>query len=142
MRISDWSSDVCSSDLWSVDVSVDGNRTIGGIRAGDVINVNQPVASGGFLGAGGTLTEDFLAVSTGATYRADRWTLTGRAEYRDGELANRYGLTLGGLRQLGEGRALGALFTYAKASGTATTPTTEVIPFETVWAQLPAQSPR
>src|SRR3546814_5382480 len=95
MRISDWSSDVCSSDLWSVDVSVDGNRAIGGIRAGDVINVNQPVASGGFLGAGGTLTEDFLAVSTGATYRADRWTLTGRAEYRDGELANRYGLTLG-----------------------------------------------
>src|SRR3546814_15022068 len=67
-------------------------------------------------------TEDFLAVSTGATYRADRWTLTGRAEYRDGELANRYGLTLGGLRQLGEGLALGALFTYAKASGSGTTP--------------------
>jgi uncharacterized repeat protein (TIGR01451 family) len=124
----------------SVDVSVDGNRTIGGIRAGDVLNAEQPVASGGFLGGNNVLTEDFLAISTGATYRADRWTLTGRAEYRDGELANRYGLTLGGLRQLGEGRALGALFTYAKASGSGTAPTTEVIQFEMSWAHRPADS--
>ncbi|WP_188236399.1 DUF11 domain-containing protein [Sphingopyxis sp. LK2115] len=124
----------------SVDVSVDGNRTIGGIRAGDVLNAQQPVASGGFLGGNTVLTEDFLAISTGATWRADRWTLTGRAEYRDGELANRYGLTLGGLRQLGEGRALGALFTYAKASGNGTTPTTEVIQFEMSWAHRPANS--
>jgi uncharacterized repeat protein (TIGR01451 family) len=127
-------------ERWSVDVSVDGNRTIGGIRAGDVLNTEQPVASGGFLGGNGTLTEDFLAISTGATYRADRWTLTGRAEYRDGEIANRYGLTLGGLRQLGEGRALGALFTYAKASGSGTMPTTEVINFEMSWAHRPAAS--
>jgi uncharacterized repeat protein (TIGR01451 family) len=127
-------------ERWSVDLSVDGNRTIGGVRAKDVLNVEQPVASGGFLGGNGTLTEDFLAISTGATYRADRWTLTGRAEYRDGEFANRYGLTLGGLRQLGEGRALGALFTYAKASGSGTTPTTEVINFEMSWAHRPADS--
>ena len=126
-------------ERWSVDVSVDGNRTIGGIRTKDVLNLDQPVASGGFLGGNGTITEDFLAISTGATYRADRWTLTGRAEYRDGEIANRYGLTLGGLRQLGEGRALGALFTYAKASG-GTTPTTEVIQFEASWAHRPADS--
>jgi uncharacterized repeat protein (TIGR01451 family) len=125
---------------WSVDVSVDGNRTIGGVRAKDVLNTGHPVASGGFLGGNGTLTEDFLAISTGATYRADRWTLTGRAEYRDGELANRYGLTFGGLRQLGEGRALGALFTYAKASGSGTTPTTEVINFEMSWAHRPTDS--
>ena len=124
----------------TVDISVDGNRTLGGIRAGDVLNVEQPVASGGFLGGNGTLTEDFLAISTGATYRTERWTLTGRAEYRDGELANRYGLTLGGLRQLGEGRALGALFTYAKASGSGTTPTTEVMSFEMSWAHRPAES--
>lgn len=125
---------------WSVDVSIDGNRTIGGIRAKDVLNADHPVASGGFLGGNGTLAEDFLAISTGATYRADRWTLTGRAEYRDGELANRYGLTLGSLRQLGEGRALGALFTYAKASGSGATPTTEVIQFEMSWAHRPANS--
>ena len=127
-------------DHWSIDLSLDGNRTIGGIRAGDVLNVQQPVASGGFLGDTGTLTEDFTAISAGATYRAERWTITGRAEYRDGELTNRYGLTLGGLRQLGEGQALGALFTYAKASGTGTTPTTEAISFEASWAHRPADS--
>lgn len=125
---------------WSVDISVDGNRTLGGVRAKDVLNPDHPVASGGFLGGNGTLTEDFLAISTGATYRADRWTFTGRAEYRDGELANRTGLTLGGLRQLGEGRALGALFTYAKASGSGTAPTTEVIQFEMSWAHRPSAS--
>ncbi|QCB55101.1 DUF11 domain-containing protein [Sphingopyxis sp. PAMC25046] len=127
-------------ERWSVDVSVDGNRTIGGVRAKDVLNLDHPVASGGFLGGNGALTEDFVAISTGATYRADRWTLTSRAEYRDGEIANRYGLTLGGLRQLGEGRALGALFTYAKASGSGATPTTEVINFELSWAHRPADS--
>jgi uncharacterized repeat protein (TIGR01451 family) len=124
----------------TVDLSVDGNRTLGGIRAGDVLNIEQPVASGGFLGNNGTLTEDFLAISTGATYRTERWTLTGRAEYRGGELANRYGLTLGTLRQLGEGRALGALFTYARASGSGTVPTTEVMSFEMSWAHRPAES--
>lgn len=127
-------------ERWSVDLSLDGNRTIGGIRAGDVLNAEHPVASGGFLGAGAALTEDFLAISGGATYRADRWTLTGRAEYRDGELANRYGLTLGGLRQLGEGRALGALFTWTKASGSGPVPTTEVMQFEMSWAHRPADS--
>ncbi|MGV7120954.1 hypothetical protein ACVENA_09415 [Sphingopyxis sp. 550A] len=127
-------------ERWSIDLSVDGNRTLGGIRARDVLNAAQPVASGGFLGDNGTLTEDFLAVSAGATYRTPRWTLTGRAEYRDGELADRTGLTLGALRQLGEGQALGALFTYAKASGSGTTPTTEVISFEASWAHRPADS--
>ncbi|HZG33591.1 MAG TPA: hypothetical protein VEZ59_09980, partial [Sphingopyxis sp.] len=124
----------------TVDLSLDGNRTLGGIRAGDVLNVDHPVASGGFLGGNGTLTEDFLAISTGATYRTERWTLTGRAEYRDGELANRYGLTLGTLRQLGEGRALGALFTYARASGAGTVPTTEVMSVEMSWAHRHAES--
>lgn len=128
------------SERWSVDLSLDGNRTLGGIRAGDVLNTEHPVASGGFLGSAGTITEDFVAISGGATYRADRWTLTGRAEYRDGETADRYGVTLGGLRQLGEGRALGALFTWAKASGAGTTPTTEVMQFEMSWAHRPAMS--
>jgi len=128
------------SNKLTVDLSIDGNRTIGGVRASDVPNVAHPVASGGFLGGNGTLTEDFAAVSVGATYRRERWTITGRAEYRDGELTNRYGLTLGTIRQLGEGQALGALFTYAKASGAGTTPTTEVVTFEASWAHRPADS--
>jgi hypothetical protein len=125
---------------WSVDVSLDGNRTLGGIRADDVLNRQHPVASGGFLGGTDVLTEDFLAVSGGATYRAEHWTVTGRAEYRDGELTDRQGLTLGGIRQLGEGRALGALLTYAKASGGTAVPTTEVIQFEVSWAHRPTES--
>src|SRR3546814_20768186 len=106
MRISDWSSDVCSSDLggtikartarlgfdlapwsgarllatanqqeigeygprsfaayglsqslklgerWSVDLSVAGNRTSGGIRATDVLNVDHRVATGDRNGVG------------------------------------------------------------------------------------------
>jgi len=127
-------------ERWSVDASLDGNRTLGGIHAKDILNPAQPAASGGFLGTNGLLTEDFLALSAGATYRADRWTLTGRAEYRDGELADRYGLTFGGLRQLGEGRALGALFTWTKASGADAVPTTEVMQFEMSWAHRPAAS--
>lgn len=128
------------SDRMTVDVTLDGNRTIGGIRARDVLNVDQPVATGGFIGSPGLLTEDFIAVTGGATYRADRWSLTGRAEYRDGELADRYGVTMGALRQLGEGRALGALFTWTRARGEANAPTTQTVRFEMSWAHRPAAS--
>lgn len=124
----------------SIDLSVDGNRTLGGIRARDVINPDQPVASGGFLGSAGQLTEDFLAISTGATFRSDRWTLTGRAEYRDGELADRYGVQVGGLRQLGEGRGVGALASWTRASGAPGQPSTTAASFELSWAHRPAES--
>ena len=59
------------SDQWSVDLSLDGNKAIGGINAVDVVNPKQPVTSGGFLGARGALTEDFTAV-TGAKHTAAR----------------------------------------------------------------------
>src|SRR3546814_14415164 len=125
---------------WSVDVSVDGNRTIGAIRAKDVINVDHPVASGGFLGGNGTLTEDFLAISTGATYRADRWTLPGRAEYLDGQLADRYGLTLRALRPLREGPDLGPPFPYATAARSGPTQPLDVSNYSIRSSQLPAAS--
>ena len=127
-------------ERWTVDATVDGNKTLGGIRARDVINPAQPVASGGFLGNAGTLTEDFVAITTGATYRGDFWTMTGRAEYRDGETANRYGAQLGALRQLGEGRALGALASWTKASGATGLPSTESAQIEVSWAHRPAES--
>jgi uncharacterized repeat protein (TIGR01451 family) len=127
-------------ERWSVDFALDGNKTLGGIRAADVVNPAQPAASGGFIGSAGQLTEDFVAVSTGATYRDDEWTVTGRAEYRDGELDNRYGIQLGGLRQLGEGRALGALVSWTKANGGAGLASTETASFEMSWANRPAES--
>lgn len=108
-----------SSSL-SLDASVDGNRTLGRApRAADLVNPLQPAANGGPIGQDGTLFEDFAAVSLGAAWRHDRWSLTGRAEYRDGEQADRKGLMLGAIRQLGEGRVAGGglSWTRAKAPG-------------------------
>lgn len=100
----------------TVDMTLDGNRTLRGIDPAHVMNPLHPVASGGFIGNGGALTEDFTAITAGASYRGERWSLAGRAEYRDGSLGDRRGLTLSALRQIGEGRALGGAFTWFSAS--------------------------
>lgn len=127
------------SEKWSVDFTLDGNETIGGFDRADVVNLDQPVASGGFLGSDGSLTEDFMAVTAGATYHGDRWSWTGRAEYRDGEKTDRYGLTTAILRQIGEGRAVGGLLSWfrAKEQGGAATTTAQA---EISWAHRPANS--
>lgn len=127
---------------WSLDFSLDGNKTLnGGIDADTVLNPAQPVASGGFIGNGTspTLTEDFTAVTAGATYRGDRWSWAGRAEYRDGENENRYGLTTSLLRQIGEGSAVGGSFSWLRAEqdGGATS---EITSLEISLAHRPADS--
>ncbi len=132
------------SDAWAIDVTVDGNKTIGGIKRGDVLNPLQPVASGGFLGSDNTLTEDFVALTTGASYHGDRWSWTGRAEYRDGDSTNRYGLTTSVLRQIGEGRAVGGTLSWfnAKQTGGASTTnmqaeiSTAIRPADSRWSVL------
>ena len=126
-------------DKWTVDFSLDGNETISGFDRSDVINDQQPVASGGFLGNDATLTEDFLAVTAGTTYRNADWSWTSRAEYRDGDISTRYGLTTALLKQIGEGSALGALaslFIAEDQSGVST----RVIEAEASWAHRPADS--
>ncbi len=123
----------------SLDFTVDGQRTLAGINAADVLEPEQPVASGGFIGTQGLLTEDFVAMTAGATWRADNWSITGRAEYRDGELADRAGLTVGMIRQIGEGRAVGGLFTWTQADGLAGL-STRTIAGELSWAHRPADS--
>lgn len=127
------------SEHWSADLTLDGNKTLSGFSRADVVNPLQPVASGGFLGSDSSLTEDFTAVTAGATYRGDRWSWTGRAEYRDGETTNRYGLTTAILRQIGEGRAVGGAFSWfrAKENGGASTTTAQA---EISWAHRPADS--
>ena len=109
----------------TLDATIDGSRTIGGKPdVADVVNVDQPIASGGQFGPGGnTLFEDFTAFTLGGAYRKDRWSATARAEYRDGEFANRKGVTLGAIRQLGEGSVVGSGFTFTEAEGTAGTAT-------------------
>ena len=127
------------NDKWSVDFTLDGNKTLSGFSRADVVNPLQPVASGGFLGSNGSLTEDFTAVTAGATYRGERWSWTGRAEYRDGDTTNRYGVTTAILRQIGEGRAVGGAFSWfrAKENLGATTTTANA---EISWAHRPADS--
>lgn len=99
----------------TVDFTLEGNRTVGGIDPASVLNPEQPVSSGGFIGNDGLLTEDFTAMTAGATYRGKDWSLAGRAEYRDGDLGDRYGLTVSALRQIGEGRAFGGALNWFRA---------------------------
>jgi uncharacterized repeat protein (TIGR01451 family) len=94
-------------ERWSVDFGFDSNHTLAGaIDPADLVNPAQPAASGGFIG--NTLTEDFWALSAGATYRTETLSWTGRAEYRDGDRGDRYGLTTAVLRQTRGGIALAA----------------------------------
>nr|MDP9421730.1 hypothetical protein [Pseudomonadota bacterium] len=127
------------SEHWTVDVTLDGNKSLGGINPATVLNPSHPVASGGFVGNGSTITEDFTAVTAGATYRKHRLSMTGRVEYRDGQNEDRYGATLAALRQIGEGRALGGAFSWftAKADGGATS---RVVNAQLSWAHRPQTS--
>ncbi len=96
---------------WSVDATLDATSTVRGrIPQGAVINAFQPVASGGTIGSssgiGGVGDSDFTAATLGATYRAQRWSWTGRLEYRDGEREDRLGVVTSLLRTLGEGKTI------------------------------------
>ena len=104
----------------SIDASLDGEHTLHGIDASRVVNPAQPVASGGYLGTGesggATLAENFTAATLGSTFRAARWSITGRAEYRTGALGDRLALTGGAIRQLGEGATAALLATWTRAT--------------------------
>jgi uncharacterized repeat protein (TIGR01451 family) len=90
---------------WSVDATLDASSTLSGrLPAGAAVAAFQPI--GGTGGVDPTVGGDYLAVTLGAGYRADRWSWNGRAEYRTGEGARRLGLTSNLLRSLGEGKTL------------------------------------
>jgi hypothetical protein len=123
---------------WSVDFSLDANTTLGGIDPARVLNPLHPVASGGHVGSGG-LSEDFTAVTAGATYRKNQWSVTGRAEYRAGERDNRYGFTAAALRQIGEGNAAGGALNWFTATGE-NGAETRTANLQLSWAYRPAGS--
>jgi len=101
----------------SFNATLDGNRTLGDTPAPDaVINPGQPPGNGGPLGVDRTLFEDFTAVTVSGAWRSGRWAANGRAEYRDGQFADRFGATLGVLRQLGEGQALGGSLIWTRST--------------------------
>ncbi len=125
----------------TLDATVDGNRTVGGVSASKIINAAQPVTSGGQISTSDALLfEDFTALTFGAAWRHERWSVTGRAEWRDGEVTDRKGLTFGAIRQLGEGSVVGSgvTWTHAKAEdGTIS----EVTDAALSLAHRPAESP-
>jgi len=124
----------------TIDGTVDSNRTLG--NAPDrslVVNPQQPVASGGQL-TGVELFEDFNAFTFGAAWRKDRWNMTARGEYRDGESAERKGVTFGAIRQLGEGSMVGSGGTWTRAS-TRGGASTEIMDASIAFAHRPDASP-
>jgi len=99
----------------TLDATLDGNRTLNGAPdTSDLVNPLQPAASGGQL-TGGQQFEDFTAVTFGGAWRKDRWSLVARGEYRDGEQADRMGVTFGAIRQLGAGSIVGSGATWTMA---------------------------
>ena len=100
----------------TVDATLDGNRELGGFDASRVVNPDHPVASGGHLGESSLLGEDFTAVTLGGAYRAGQWSATLRGELRNGEFADRRGVTFGAIRQLGEGSVVGSGLSWTRAT--------------------------
>ena len=99
----------------TLDATLDGNRTLGAAPdPADLVNAQQPLASAGQI-TGNSNFEDFTAVTFGGAWRKDRWSATARGEYRDGEVADRSGVTFGAIRQLGEGSIVGSGATWTRA---------------------------
>ncbi len=96
-------------ERWSFDLAADTSHAFDESGAPSiVVNPAHPIAPGGIAHAG-ALTEDFLALSGGATYRSELWSWNGRLEHRDGELTDRRGLSTGFLRQAEDGVAVSAM---------------------------------
>ena len=72
---------------YTIDATLDGNKTLSGIDAAKLINPQHPASSGGNLGENGSIAEDFTAMTLGATYRAGRWSASLRGELRNGQLS-------------------------------------------------------
>ncbi|WP_234026855.1 hypothetical protein [Erythrobacter sp. HKB08] len=124
----------------SLDATFDSNWTLDGSpQVDDLVNVDQPAASGGQFGPGGALFEDFTAVTLGGAWRDGAWSATARGEYRDGEYADRWGVSLGAIRQLGEGSVVGSGFSWTTAEGT-NGAQTEVMDAAIALAHRPAES--
>lgn len=123
----------------TIDATVDGNRTLGGAPdVNDLVNPNQPAASGGQI-TGNLNFEDFTAVTFGGAWRKERWSVTARGEYRDGEQADRKGVTVGAIRQLGEGSLVGSGVTWTKAEAVGGA-TTEIMDASLAFAHRPDES--
>ena len=110
---------VLINDRWGLDFGLDSSQTLDqSTQTAPVLNPAHPGT--GAPGIAGK-SEDFMAVSTGATYRTNTWSWNGRAETRNGETTDRYGLVSHFLRQAQAGVAFASsaqVFRSEQSSGT------------------------
>lgn len=108
---------VTISPSLTLGATIDGNRLLGdALSPESVINPAQPIANGGPLSVDRTLFEDFTAVTLTGAWRSGPWSANGRAEYRDGQFADRMGATFAVIRQIGEGRAVGSNLVWTRST--------------------------
>ncbi len=101
---------------WTLDASLDSSQTLRESGPATPLNPNHPIASGGFLGASGAYTEDYIAMSGGATYRAEPWSLNFRIENRMGDVEDKLGLATNVIRELSKGVVLGSTHEYYRSN--------------------------
>jgi uncharacterized repeat protein (TIGR01451 family) len=95
------------SDRLALDFGLERTETLQ--HPGDTpLNANVPPASG-------AITDDFTAVSAGATYKEKLWSMTGRGEYRDGEQEDKAGVLWGFYREETPGFGLASVFRFFDA---------------------------
>lgn len=123
----------------TLDATVDGNRKIGGATFADLVNPLHPNSSGGQLSQDGAQFENFTAATLGLGWRKADWSATLRGEWREGEYANRRGITLGVIRQLGDGITVGGGGSWTRANGESGA-TTQVVQAAIAAAFRPANS--
>jgi len=80
----------------SIDTSLDRSKTLKH-QDNSQFNTNVPASSGG---------TDFTAVSVGSTYRAEKWSWTGRLEIRDSKTEEKFGIFTGIYGEVREGMGL------------------------------------
>ena len=93
------------TDAWAVDFAVDNSITLHGqdVPAGSIspFGDKQPVANG--LTSSDPSGGSFTSVSIGTTYSQKLWAANLKLETRQGSAADKWGVTAGAYRQLGDG---------------------------------------
>ncbi len=120
---------------WTIDATVDSSARIAGTRNAESTHAGTFFSTDGQSGDG-----DFTAVSLGASYRAGRWSWTGRAEYRDGTADGRTNLTTTILRTLGGGRTITTNVEYSRVKRDRGQGVTELLQGELALAIRPRDS--
>jgi len=123
------------------DASVDSNTVLSGANLDALPTSAKGTVTNSVSGSStSTLVENFTAVTLGVAWRKDLWSTSLRGEWRDGEFAQRHGLTAGAIRQLGDGKMIGSGVTWAHAQGSNNT-TTDVVNATVAMAWRPQYAP-